>query len=163
MRRLVGLKAPQWLAGLRVRSRERSVVSPVKDHTARGAEHAAEGVSRPGLGQLPRGLAGLDVEGAQNSPARIGWIRTVGAAHVAVTQLKWHVGAREDAAFVVGLHVVKRGERIPGRRIPVGSAVQPGANPVALMRRLLAGGNDGTAFGSKAGSPGQLFGVLATQ
>src|ERR1700720_243360 len=84
MRRLVGLETPEWLAGLRIRGSEGAVICAIKDHTPGSAEHPAKGISGASLRKLPRWLAGLDVECAQDPLARIGWIGAVGAAHVSV-------------------------------------------------------------------------------
>src|ERR1700678_3223612 len=110
MRRLAGLKAPEWLTGLSIRGGKRAVVRSVKNHAPGGAENAAHAIRSASLGKLPHCLAGLNVECAQDPPARIGRVRTKGAAHVAVPQLERHVGAGEDAAHVVGLYIVERGQ-----------------------------------------------------
>src|SRR3984885_10071274 len=133
MRGLAGLEAPQWLTGPGIGGGKGAVVRSVQNHAPGGAEDAPHALRGTSLGKLPHGFAGLDVKGAQDPPALVGRVGAEGAAHVAVAQLKRHVGAGEDAALVIGLYVVKRGQWIPGGRIPIGCAVQPGTDGSALV------------------------------
>ena len=64
---LVGLETPERLAGHRVGRHQRSAFLAEDHQPGCRAERAAPGFGRPRLRQVPDDLAGLDVDGFQNS------------------------------------------------------------------------------------------------
>ena len=83
------------------------------------------------------------------------------AAHEALARLPFHRSLREDAALVVGLHVVQTGRRVERRRVPVGRAVERRADALAFRRRLHVGHADRSSLRRQAGRPGDVLDVLA--
>ena len=70
----VRLKVPERRTGLCVDRHQRTAVLAEEHQAAGGGERAAPGIGRSGLRQLPRDVAGQDVDRAQNLLPRLaGW------------------------------------------------------------------------------------------
>jgi hypothetical protein len=124
-------------------ARKATVVGTEEDDTRGGRKYSTPGGTVAGLRDLSDSLAGLNIDGAQNALTGIGWIAGEGTAHVAVAGLILHVGASENAVFVIRLHliqlghdVIQLGDGVPGRGIAIGSAIQPGAGQRVLVGRF---------------------------
>ena len=85
------------------------------------------------------------------------------AAHEALAGLPLHRRPRENAALVVGLHVVQAGRGIERRRVPVRRAFERRAHAFAFERRLHVGHDDRPAFGREAAGPGHVLRVLLAE
>ena len=118
----------------------REPLSSPKMTTASGrAEHAAPRRDGAGLRQFPRDFSGLNIDRAKDALRGFVWRLHERAAHVAAPSGPLHRNFREDAALVVGLHVVEAGGRIERCRVPVRRPFERRTDAPAFERRLHVG------------------------
>src|SRR5687767_4056767 len=103
---MVRREAPQGLAVRRVGRHQRTAVFAENNDPSSRAQHAAPRRDGTLLRQLPCDLSSLNIDRAQY--ALRGFVGSLSerAAHVTPASGPLHRNLREDAALVVGLHVI---------------------------------------------------------
>ena len=137
---------------------EGAAVFAEEHDAAGGAERAAPRVARAGLRAPPTRCG----RSGRRSPAGSAAAAVCSTASRNEPPMKplpaSQVGRRprQDAAPLVGLHVVEAGGRVERRRVPVGRAVDVRADAPAFERGVLIRRDDRPPFGRQAGGPRQV-------